>query len=152
MGISFCMSSGNPALQGSVSYLLRRCQQHAADLFAAEAGAGDLTPRQLTVLIALEALGAASQTDLVVATGIDRSTLADMVSRMTAKDLIARKRLETDARANQIKLTAKGARLMKAHQAALKKTDAALLAAIPAAQRAAFMKGLTALAAVSTQD
>jgi DNA-binding MarR family transcriptional regulator len=115
-------------------------------LFSAEAGSGDLTPRQLTLLIALEAMGSASQTDLVEATGIDRSTLADMVSRMTAKDLIARKRLDTDARANQIKLTARGARLLKAHQAALKKTDAALLAAIPAAQRAAFLKALTAIA------
>ncbi len=95
MGISFCMSSGNPALQGSVSYLLRRCQQHAADLFAAEAGAGDLTPRQLTDLIsrrALEALARRPRRIWSLRPVIDRSTLADMVSRMTAKDLIARKR------------------------------------------------------------
>lgn len=69
-------------LKSSPVHLLRRCGQYAADLFDAETRGSDLTPRQLTVLIAVEADDGATQTALVAATGIDRSTLADMVARM----------------------------------------------------------------------
>ena len=49
-----------------------------------------LTQRQFAVLEAVSQKSGLTQTDLVRATGIDRSTLADLVSRMTTKGLLAR--------------------------------------------------------------
>ena len=134
-------------LKSSPVHLLRRCSQFAADLFDLQNQASDLTPRQLTVLIAVEANDGASQTALVTATGIDRSTLADMVARMIQRDLLARRRTEADARANSVRLTAKGARALKTAMGALKKTEQRLLAGIPASKRSEFVKHLAAIAA-----
>ncbi len=146
------MKSKNAVLNGSPSHLLKRCQQYAADLFAEEADGHDLTPRQLTVLVALEAAGEATQTDLVAATGIDRSTLADMIQRMAAKDLVARKKLPSDARANAVRLSPKGARALKATLGAMKKTDSRLLGALPASKRAEFLRLLGLIAAQAGSD
>ena len=51
-----------------------------------------------------------TQTDLVERTGIDRSTLADIVARLLGRGLIQRRRAKEDARAYAIKLTAQGAK------------------------------------------
>jgi MarR family transcriptional regulator, temperature-dependent positive regulator of motility len=61
-------------------HLLHRAGQCAGDIFAAEVK-GSLTPRQLAVLTAVAANEGLSQTDLVQSTGVDRSTLADIVRR-----------------------------------------------------------------------
>lgn len=134
-------------LKSSPVHLLRRCGQYAADLFDAETRGSDLTPRQLTVLIAVDADDGATQTALVAATGIDRSTLADMVARMIQRDLIVRKRTEADARANSVRLSPKGKRALASALNALKKTEAKLLAALPASRRAEFLKSLALIAA-----
>lgn len=139
-------------LKSSPVHLLRRCSQYAADLFDGETRRSDLTPRQLTVLIAADANEGASQTALVAATGIDRSTLADMVARMIQRDLLARKRTEADARANAVRLTVKGRRTLTSALAALKKTEAKLLAAIPASKRNDFVKNLATIAALVDKD
>ena len=74
------------ALQNSPGHMLRRAGQYAADVFAQNAGKSGLTPRQFAVLQAVHKNEGLSQTDLVNLTGIDRSTLADMVSRLIAKN------------------------------------------------------------------
>lgn len=135
-------------LKSSPVHLLRRCHQYCADLFDAETAGSDLTARQLTVLIAVEAHDGASQTELVAETGVDRSTLADIVARMLQRELLVRKRTETDARANAVRLSPKGARVLKGAMAALKKTEQALLKPIPAARRSEFLKHLAAIAAM----
>ncbi|BCW87375.1 Transcriptional regulator HosA [Alphaproteobacteria bacterium SO-S41] len=134
-------------LNASPVHLLRRCSQYAADLFDGETQGSDLTPRQLTVLIAVDAQDGASQTALVAATGIDRSTLADMVARMIQRDLIARRRTEADARANAVRLTPKGKRALTSALNALKKTEAKLLSALAASKRTEFLKALVLIAA-----
>ena len=134
-------------LNASPVHLLRRCSQYAADLFDGETQGSDLTPRQLTVLIAVDAHDGASQTALVAATGIDRSTLADMVARMIQRDLIARRRTEADARANAVRLTPKGKRALTSALNALKKTETKLLSALAASKRTEFLKALVLIAA-----
>jgi DNA-binding MarR family transcriptional regulator len=139
-------------LKSSPVHLLRRCSQFADDLFDAETRGSDLTPRQLTVLIAADAQDGASQTALVIATGIDRSTLADIVARMIQRDLLARKRTESDARANAVRVTAKGARALKGALNAMKKVEKRLLAKIPATRRTEFLKHLAVIAAQADGD
>ncbi len=140
-------------LKTSPVHLLRRCNQYAADLFDAETRGSTLTQRQLIVLIAVSGNEGASQTTLVQETGIDRSTLADIVARMIQRDLLLRKRTEADARANSVRLSAKGKRALTSALNALKKTEAKLLAPIPVSKRNDFLKNLALIAAkVDAED
>ena len=91
------------ALSQSPSHLLHRAQQLAQDRFAAAAGAHGVTLRQFAVLAAIAEKPGRSQTDLVVATGVDRSTLADMITRMEKRSWIMRVTAADDARANAVR-------------------------------------------------
>jgi len=108
--------------------------------------AGDgLTPRQFAVLVAVAGNEGQSQTDLVERTGIDRSTLADIIRRMLKKGLLSRKRTKTDARAYAVRLTQQGRDSLNAAQPGAKNADARVLAALPPGKRDEF---LTLLAAI----
>jgi MarR family transcriptional regulator, temperature-dependent positive regulator of motility len=69
-------SRGGTPVDEFVVHLLHRVSQRADDTFGKEVGDADLTPRQFAVLFAAAGIVDPSQTDLVVATGIDRSTVA----------------------------------------------------------------------------
>ncbi len=97
-------ADGGFDLSQAPSHLLRRCVQYANDLFSQEPGASDLTKQQYTVLSAVEQNEGMSQTDLVNITGIDRSTLAEMIRRMIEKGLLDRERTESDQRANAVRI------------------------------------------------
>ena len=129
------------------SYLIRRCQQFYGDLYAREAGTSDLTKQQFTVLAALEHNDGVSQTALVEITGIDRSTLAEMVRRMLEKDLVSRERTEEDARANAVAITPSGRKALRAARNAADRAEKALLDALPPAERTRFIKSLAQIAA-----
>ena len=133
-------------LDDSPGHLLRRCQQYSFDLFSKEVGNSSLTPRQFTVLSTVEQNEGLSQTDLVHKTGIDRSTLADMISRLLKRGLLARKRTESDARANSVRITAAGRKALNGAMASVKKAETALMAALPASKRADFLKNLRLIA------
>lgn len=133
-------------LETSPSHLLRRANQFANDLYTNEQDTKALTQRQFAVLHAVDQQEGVSQTVLVQATGIDRSTLADMIVRMQSKDLLARKRTEEDQRANSVKITATGRRALKAAMPAVLKSEARILDVLPARARAEFIKSLTLIA------
>lgn len=133
-------------LAASPSHLIHRAQQFAADRFAEEMGPGAITQRQFAVLTAVAANEGLTQTDLVRATGIDRSTLAELVARMAARKLLLRERARTDARANTVRLTPEGKSVLDGATALVARADAAILAAMPKAKRAAFVDMLQRIA------
>ena len=134
------------SLKNSPGHLLRRAQQYAHDLYAKEVGSKGPTPRQYEVLHVVSQNEGLSQTDLVRQTGIDRSTLADMIARMIKKGLLSRKRTKEDARANAVSITAAGKRMLTAANAKVAKAETAALAVLPVSQRSAFLKALKAYA------
>jgi DNA-binding MarR family transcriptional regulator len=136
----------NYALEESPGHLLRRAQQYADDLYKKEVGSGGLTARQFTVLHAISGQEGLSQTDLVRKTGIDRSTLADMIARLSKKGYVARQRTKDDARANAVKLTASGKKILSSHEGKVMKAEADALDALPKTQQSSFMKSLKAYA------
>lgn len=95
-------------LATSPSHLMHRALQLALDIYAEETGADGLTQRQFAVLEAVSLKAGLTQTELVRMTGIDRSTLADLVTRMTSKGLLERERSTLDARAKAVRLSAEG--------------------------------------------
>ena len=129
-------------LDSSVLHLLHRAGQVADDLFAREIAGSALTPRQFAVLAVLAQKQTASQTDIVEATGVDRSTLADIVRRLVERGLLARKRSKLDARAYDVRLTATGQSALKAAQPAVNRVEEQMLKVLPTAKRNDFVEAL----------
>lgn len=129
-------------LERSPIHLLHRAGQCASDVFQGEMGEGDLTPRQYAVLVAVSQNEGLSQTHLVEKTGVDRSTLADIVRRMLKKGLLQRRRTRDDARAYAVKLTEEGWRILKTVDPLAKRVDDKIMAALPGQQRERFLQDL----------
>ena len=129
-------------LNRSPVHLLHRAGQCAGDIFHSEMKVGGLTPRQLAVLMTVAQNEGLSQTGLVDRTGIDRSTLADIVRRMQRKGLLQRRRTREDARAYAVKLTDEGRRVLRIAEPVGKKVDERILEALPAKHREQFVDDL----------
>ena len=132
-------------LDQSPSHMLHRALQLALDIYTEETGAGAVTQRQFAVLAAAATADGLTQSSLVKITGIDRSTLADMVSRMTEKSLLTRQRSATDARANSVALTDQGRAVLDSVRPKVAAADQRIIDKIPAAKRDGFLKLLHAL-------
>jgi DNA-binding MarR family transcriptional regulator len=133
----------------SPSHLMHRALQLALDIYAEEAGADGPTQRQFAVMEAVAAKEGLTQTDLVKATGIDRSTLADLVSRMTTKGLLERERSAIDARAKAVRLSPEGLAMLEAARPRVASADKRLLGLLPKGRRDVFLELLAELAATA---
>ncbi len=129
-------------LERSPIHLLHRAGQCAGDIFQNEMAEGGLTPRQFAVLHTVSQNEGLSQTHLVERTGIDRSTLADIIRRMLKKGLIQRRRTKEDARAYAVKLTDEGWRILKSTEPVARRVDDKVLAVLSAAERERFLQDL----------
>lgn len=132
-------------LERSPIHLLHRVGQCAGEIFQSEMTPEDLTPRQYAVLVTVSQNEGLSQTHLVEQTGIDRSTLADIVRRMMKKGLLQRRRTKEDARAYAVKLTEEGWRTLRSAEPHVKRVDEKILNSLPATQRDRFLSDLNAI-------
>jgi DNA-binding MarR family transcriptional regulator len=126
-------------------HMLHRAGQCAGEIFHAEMQDADLTPRQYAVLLTVSLNEGISQTGLVEHTGIDRSTLADIVRRMLKKGLLQRRRTKEDARAYAVKLTEEGRRVLKAADPVYSRVDAKILDVLSGRQREQFIESLAVI-------
>lgn len=136
-------------LAASPSHLMHRALQLALDVYSEEVGPEGLTQRQFAVLEAVAAKAGLTQTDLVRATGIDRSTLADLVARMETKKLVERQRSTLDARAMAVRLTEAGSAALEAMRPKVQSADKRIMALLPKGRRDAFLSVLAELAATA---
>jgi len=143
------MTSHSPdlSLKGSALHLLHRAGQRADELFTTTMGDNELTPRQFAVLKTVAAMENPSQTLLVQQTGIDRSTIADIVRRLIKKGLLQRRRTSHDARMYAVKLTASGRDLLDSAEPAAKFTEEQLFGVLPERQRSAIIDALSTIVA-----
>lgn len=139
----------NGGLSASPSHLIHRVLQLALDIYAEESATSGLTQRQFAVLEAAAQKSGLTQTDLVKATGIDRSTLADLVSRMTAKGLLERERSMLDARAKAVRVSAEGMLALEAARPCVEAADKRILQLLPKGKRDSFLEILSQLAATA---
>lgn len=117
-------------INSSVSHIFHRIGQYAGDLHIKEFGRGGITSRQFAILSVLAAFGAASQVKLVKETGIDRSTLAEILARMEKNGTIERQKSEIDSRANVVKLSPSGEVIYAENLPRFQKIDNEILAAL----------------------
>jgi len=136
-------------LERSATHLIHRAGQCATDIFQAEARESGLTPRQFAVLMTVAEEEGLTQTDLVDRTGIDRSTLADIVARLLARGLIHRRRAKEDGRAYAIKLTSQGWKGLRDAEPGAVATDSRLLAVLPPTKRQEFLDILNIIIAAT---
>lgn len=136
----------------SVVDLLHRASQCAERTF--ERHVSEVTARQYAILKILAKRKVLSQTQIVEATGIDRSTLADMIHRLVEKGLVKRRRMPGDARAYAVRLTAAGHGIVRSVHAAEIMADLALYASLRSVGRTQFRAALIELieAAQGTQQ
>lgn len=126
----------------SAVHLLHRAGQCADELFSLNLTTAAVTPRQFAVLKAIAGSTEPSQTTLVEVTGVDRSTIADIVRRLVERGLVQRRRTRRDARMYALRLTVKGVTALRATEPAAQTTDDKLLASLGDAERAAFVQSL----------
>src|SRR5476649_2484948 len=139
-------ANGGFELSEAPSHLIRRCQQFYGDLYARESGARELTKQQFILLTALEQHDGASQTILVEITGIDRSTLAEMVRRMLDKGLLSRERTEEDQRANAVAISPSGRKALRIARTASDRAEKKMLETLPPAERPRLVRMLSDIA------
>ncbi|MEQ8557656.1 MAG: MarR family transcriptional regulator [Henriciella sp.] len=132
-------------LAASPSHLLHRAQQAAVNLSSGALADQGLTLRQFAVLAALAAQEGQSQARLVDKTGIDRSTLADMVVRMERAGYIKRVDSTEDRRAKAVSLLAKGRKAYEAAMPAVAEADKQVLDMIRANRRIGFLASLASI-------
>lgn len=143
--------TGPYRLGGSASHLLHRAEQLASERFSQLVG-DTITLRQFAVLAAIAEAPGLSQSELVRATGVDRSTLADMMNRMEKRGWVARTASISDARAHSVRLAAAGAQILAAATQHARAADAAILDLLPRTKRKSFLNTLTKLAKLSDEQ
>lgn len=132
-------------LNRSPIHLLHRAGQCAGDIFQSKLGTTDLTPRQFAVLVTVSQNEGLSQTQLVDKTGIDRSTLADIVRRMLKKNLLQRRRTREDARAYAVRLTEEGRRVLQTVAPTAQEVDQIVLVSLADGERERFLECLNTI-------
>lgn len=118
-------------------------------MFAREAAGVDLTLRQIAILEAIRDGGTVIQSDIVQRTGIDRSTVTELMGRMDSRGLVSRERDARDARAYLVSVTDRGsAQLVEARRAA-ERASAAFIESLPENLRESFVRSLKIAAGVA---
>jgi DNA-binding MarR family transcriptional regulator len=130
----------------SLLHLLHRAGQRADGLFAQHLGTQDLTPRQFMVLQAVDENEGLSQVDSMAATGIDRSSVTDLVRRLVKQGLLRRRRQKRDTRLYAVRLTPEGRKALTAGAPAAAAAEEDLMGAVRPGQRQQFLRVLMTMA------
>jgi DNA-binding MarR family transcriptional regulator len=139
-------------LEGGIGFLIRLLDARYDVLYQKVSRQSDITPRQFGVLMALYQRGPLTPSILADHISCDRNTLSEMIKRMVARKLIAKKNNVEDRRSVQVQITAKGeAALLSVVPAAAELQDL-MLAPLRKEDRAHFLKCLLAIAKATPSD
>jgi DNA-binding MarR family transcriptional regulator len=138
-------------LLSAPGHLLRRNHQRSVDIFTRLVG-DDVTRQQIGTLFALHRKPGASQRDLVDATGIDKSTLKEMLGRLVERGWVRRERDANDSRAWTMQLTPRGLDLLIERIDKVEAAQREILSPLTARDRVIFMRYLRKLAGLATQS
>ena len=123
-------------------FLIRRLHQIHTALFIGECAGFDVTPVQYSILTAVQAHPGLDQVRLGEAVGVDRATLANVVSRLEIRGLLRRKQDKADKRLRLVMPTSKGARLLAAMDEPARRAHERTVEALAPKERQAFVAAL----------
>lgn len=129
---------------------IRRLQQIAVALFMEETEGHDgLTPVQFAALAAVQRTPRMDQRGLARSIGFDTSTIGGVVDRLEARGLMQRNASANDRRVRLLTITPAGEALLQTVLPAIEAAQARLLAPLPPAEQAQFMRMLKVLVAAN---
>jgi DNA-binding MarR family transcriptional regulator len=129
----------------STIHLLHRAGQRAEDMFSRGLEGQVMTIRQFIVLSIVAGEENLSQNSICDRTGIDRSTMADIVKRLVLRGWLVRRRSRRDARMYAIRLSDTGRAELERATPIAQHVENGLLSALTARQRADLASGLKAV-------
>lgn len=104
---------------------------------------------QLFVLQSLSEIGAASINELAAATHTDQSSVSVVVRRLVDASLVSRRPSTTDSRRVEVKLTARGRKLLLSAPETAQSRIVSALESMPAARRSELAASLATLASAT---
>jgi len=102
----------------------------------------DLTTTQYAVLVAAGEQDGLSQQAIIDVTGIDRSTVSQVVGLLVRKGLLKRRRSRRDARTYAVSLTELGQDVLARSEPLIGQIEQQIVEALPAARAKAFLANL----------
>ena len=138
----------NPAnvdLNGLPGHAIRRLHQIAVAVFLQETEAHGVTPVQYAALQTVRDTPGIDQRTLAGSIGLDTSTIAGVLDRLQARGLLERSAAPADRRVRLLALTKNGRALLDVLLPDMQRAQQRMLAPLPKAERAEFMRMLQVL-------
>jgi DNA-binding MarR family transcriptional regulator len=126
-------------------FLIRRLHQIHTGLFSEETAGFDITAVQYSLLTALAEHGEMDQNTLALEIGLERSSVAEVLPRLEARELIARQQSPQDGRVKLVKLTRKGKSVVRRMDAAVQRAHDRTIEVLGEDERDLFMLQLIRL-------
>ncbi len=140
-----------PDLDELPGHYIRRLHQIAVALFLQETEAHGLTPVQYAALSKVDQVPGVDQRTLARSIGLDTSTTAGVIDRLEARGLMQRSASPDDRRVRLLSLTGDGQALIAAIEPDMLRAQDRILAPLPAAERAEFMRMLRMLVTANNE-
>lgn len=134
-----------PPLDELPGHYIRRLQQIAVAIFLEETDGHGITPVQFAALAEVARAPQVDQRTLARRIGYDTSTIGGVIDRLEARGLLQRNASAADRRVRLLTLTDAGQALLGGVMAPMQRAQARMLAPLPAAERALFMRMLRQL-------
>lgn len=133
-----------PEPERHIGYLIRRAQQLHVAVWARVVST-EISSVQYSILVLLERHSGASQRELCDMVDLDRSTIAELVSRMERRGLISRHRDPDDGRRNTLEITGRGLLERQRLRPLVEKVQEELVAPLAQEDRALLWRALRAV-------
>lgn len=127
------------ALLGRPGFLIRRLHQIHSGLFLEETKDFNITPVQYSLMTILATHGEMDQNTLAREIGLERTSVAEVIPRLEAREFLVRRQSTEDRRVKLVKLSRKGLYLLKKMDASVQRAHDRTLDGIPEDQREWFM-------------
>jgi Transcriptional regulators len=126
-------------------FLIRRLHQIHCALFLEETEGFGITPVQYSLMTALARRGEMDQISIAREVGLERTTVAEVLTRLEARGLVTRRPDPEDRRVRLVKLTRAGRTLVKKMAPAAQRAHDRTLEPLPQAERDVLMLQLIRL-------
>ena len=138
-------------LEALPGHYIRRLQQIAVAIFLQETEKHGVTPVQYAALHKVGIAPAIDQRTLARAIGLDTSTIAGVIDRLEARGLMRRSASPEDRRVRLLSLTDAGQDLLADLEPDMLKAQDRILAPLPKAERAEFLRMLRTLVTANNE-
>jgi DNA-binding MarR family transcriptional regulator len=145
---SVSIDKGKPApdiarglkLDRGLGFLVRLLETRATALYDELTSQTEITPRQFGVMLTLYQRGTLTLTELATYIRVDRSTLGEMINRMSDRGLVRKESNDVDRRSATVTLAKSGEQALLRLVTGVAQLQEELLGPLPAEDRAHFMR------------